>query len=179
MMPNRLAALNIDYFSDRPQQRLSMRTLDTLPECALVLDADWRVRHLNPIAEGLLELSDDINTINDSAGHAAGDTAICEVAARMQGTIRGRDTLARMGGDEFGLLLKRCPAQHARQRAEELHQAISAYPLHWQGSEFRLGISIGLVILNSTHHSVHTVLTTADAACYQAKRRSDTGPHIQ
>lgn len=122
---------------------------------------------------------DNFKSLNDTAGHAAGDLAIRQIAARLKNVVRGRDTLARLGGDEFGLLLERCPVERARQRAEQLHRAVESYALHWNGETFRLGVSIGLAFFKSRNHSLNTILAAADAACYQAKRSSGNGPHIR
>lgn len=122
---------------------------------------------------------DNFKAVNDQAGHAAGDLAIRQIAARFKEVVRGRDTLARLGGDEFGLLLERCPAAHARQRAMQLHQAVEDYVLRWNGETFRLGVSIGLAIFNTHKHSLNAILSAADAACYQAKRDGNGGPHIK
>lgn len=122
---------------------------------------------------------DNFKSVNDTAGHAAGDVAIREIAARLKDMVRGRDTLARLGGDEFGLLLERCPAERARQRAEQLHRAVDAYVLHWNGETFRLGVSIGLAIFKTHKHSLNAILAAADSACYRAKRSSGDGPRIQ
>lgn len=121
---------------------------------------------------------DNFKAINDTAGHAAGDLAIRQIAARLKNLVRGRDTLARLGGDEFGLLLENCPADRARQRAEQLHEAVESYALRWNGESFPLGVSIGLVLFKTHHHSLNSILSAADAACYQAKREAGTGPHI-
>jgi len=142
----------------------------------------WRVLqesdNVEPQAFMYLDL-DNFKSVNDTAGHAAGDLAIREVASRLKDVVRGRDTLARLGGDEFGLLLERCPAELARQRAMQLHQAVETYVLRWNGETFRLGISIGLAIFKTRKHSLNTILAAADAACYQAKRNGEGGPHIQ
>lgn len=122
---------------------------------------------------------DNFKSINDTAGHAAGDLAIRQIAARLKGLVRGRDTLARLGGDEFGLLLERCPAARARQRAEQLHRAVESYVLHWNGETFRLGVSIGLALFKTHKHSLGAILAVADSACYQAKRNGGDGPRIQ
>lgn len=122
---------------------------------------------------------DHFKTVNDQAGHAAGDLAIRQIAARFKEVVRGRDTLARLGGDEFGLLLERCPAERARQRAVQLHQAVASYALRWNGETFRLGVSIGLAMFNSRRHSINAILAAADAACYEAKREGGDGPHIK
>lgn len=122
---------------------------------------------------------DDFKSVNDTAGHAAGDLAIRQIASRFKEVVRGRDTLARLGGDEFGLLLERCPVERARQRAEQLHRAVDSYVLHWDGKTYRLGVSIGLAFFKTHKHSLNGILAAADAACYQAKRKGSDGPHIQ
>lgn len=122
---------------------------------------------------------DNFKAVNDAAGHAAGDLAIRQIASRFKGVVRGRDTLARLGGDEFGLLLENCPAELARERAQQLHRAVEAYALHWKGETYRLGVSIGLTLFKTANHSLNSILASADAACYQAKRSAGDGQHIQ
>lgn len=142
----------------------------------------WRVMQdtdsSEPHAFMYLDL-DKFKSLNDTAGHAAGDLAILQIATRLKEVVRGRDSLARLGGDEFGLLLERCPPEHARKRAVQLHQAVESYVLHWNGEMYRLGVSIGLAIFKARNHSLNTILTAADAACYQAKRTRGDGLHIK
>lgn len=122
---------------------------------------------------------DNFKALNDHAGHAAGDLAIRQIASRFKSVVRDRDTLARLGGDEFGLLLERCPAEFARERAQQLHRAVESYTLRWDGEMYQLGVSIGLAIFKTHNHSLNTILSAADAACYQAKRRTGDGQRIQ
>lgn len=122
---------------------------------------------------------DHFKDLNDHAGHAAGDLAIRQIASRFKGVVRDRDTLARLGGDEFGLLLEHCPAELARERAEQLHRAVDSYSLNWDGETFQLGVSIGLAIFKTHNHSINTILAAADAACYQAKRDKADGIHTR
>ncbi|MHB1084858.1 MAG: diguanylate cyclase domain-containing protein [Thiobacillus sp.] len=122
---------------------------------------------------------DNFKDVNDRAGHAAGDLAIRQIASRLKAVVRDQDTLARLGGDEFGLLLERCPAEHARERAEQLHRAVESYTLRWGGETYQLGISIGLAIFKTHHHSLNTILSAADAACCQAKRDEADGAYIR
>jgi diguanylate cyclase (GGDEF)-like protein/PAS domain S-box-containing protein len=122
---------------------------------------------------------DNFKALNDTAGHAAGDMAIRQIATRFKSVVRDRDTLARLGGDEFGLLLERCPAEHARQRAEQLHRVVDAYTLQWNNETYRLGVSIGLALFKTRNHSLNTILAAGDAACYQAKRNGSAKLHIQ
>lgn len=122
---------------------------------------------------------DDFKTVNDHAGHAAGDLALRQIASRFRAVVRERDTLARLGGDEFGLLLERCPAAHAHERAEQLHRAVESYALRWDGKTYRMGVSIGLALFKTHNHSLNTILAAADAACYQAKRGAANGGRIR
>lgn len=122
---------------------------------------------------------DNFKCINDTAGHAAGDLAIRQIAARLKDVVRGHDTLARLGGDEFGLLLEGCPAERARQHAEQLGGAVKSYVLRWNGGTFQLGVSIGLATFKARRHSLNAIFAAADAACYEAKREGGDGMHIR
>lgn len=121
---------------------------------------------------------DNFGAINDSAGHAAGDQAIRQIALRLRDVVRERDTLARLGGDEFGLLLERCPAELARERAAQLHRAVDSYVLRWNDASYRVGVSIGLAMFKTRNHSLNTILAAADAACSKAKRKGGAGARI-
>jgi diguanylate cyclase (GGDEF)-like protein/PAS domain S-box-containing protein len=122
---------------------------------------------------------DNFKAVNDQAGHAAGDLAIRQIALRFKGVVSERDTLARMGGDEFGLLLEHCPAEYARERAEQLHRAVESYALRWDGETYQLGVSIGLALFKTHNHSLNTILSAADTACHQVKRAGGEGVHIR
>lgn len=118
---------------------------------------------------------DNFKSVTDQAGHAAGDLAIRQIAARFKDVVRGRDTLARLEGDQFGLLMERCPVERARECAAQMHQAVESYVLCWNGKSYNLGVSIGIALFNTPRHSLNTVLAAADAACCQAKREPGTG----
>ena len=122
---------------------------------------------------------DNFKAVNDRAGHAAGDHAIRQIASRLKAVVRERDTLARLGGDEFGLLLERCPPEHARERADQLSRAVESHVFSWNNETYRLGVSIGLATFKSRNLSLNTILSAADAACYQAKREARNGVHVK
>ena len=113
---------------------------------------------------------DRFKLVNDTAGHAAGDALLRDIATRFVGQVRQSDTVARLGGDEFAVLLHRCPAPQAAAIAEKLRAAVEAYSLVWEGSSFSVGASIGLVPVDATFASHVDVLRAADSACYAAKR---------
>jgi diguanylate cyclase (GGDEF)-like protein/PAS domain S-box-containing protein len=112
---------------------------------------------------------DQFKVINDTCGHGAGDELLRSVAELMRSHIRNRDTLARIGGDEFGLLMEHCPFEQAYRLAETLLRAVQDYHFFWKGKAFRIGVSIGLVTFSDTTDSYTELFRQADAACYLAK----------
>jgi len=113
---------------------------------------------------------DRFKQVNDSGGHAAGDTMLRDVARALAPRLRKSDTLARIGGDEFAALLLDCPPAQAHTIAEGLRATVEHYALPWQGQTYRVGASIGLVSCDGGHATAADVLRAADAACYAAKR---------
>jgi diguanylate cyclase (GGDEF)-like protein len=106
---------------------------------------------------------DGLKKINDCHGHAAGDQAICAVAAALRATFRTSDLLARLGGDEFVALATMTPAQIERVRAE------MASRLQERGSGKALGVSIG-VAEYVKGESLDALIGRADEAMYREKR---------
>jgi diguanylate cyclase (GGDEF)-like protein len=122
---------------------------------------------------------DNFKAVNDQVGAAAGDLAIRQIASRMKAVVREQDILARLGGNEFGLLLERCPLELARMCAEQLLRAVQSYVLHWNNEAYQVGVSIGLTYFKTHKHSLNTILSAADVACKQAKRIAGDGAHIR
>jgi diguanylate cyclase (GGDEF)-like protein len=112
---------------------------------------------------------DHFKQINDSGGHAAGDEALRQVGALLKAQVRFVDTAARMGGDEFAVLLAGCPRERAEQIARNILSAVQKLELHWEGKTFRVGASIGVAYTNAGEYDSGTVLRAADSACYSAK----------
>ena len=112
---------------------------------------------------------DRFKIVNDTAGHSVGDRLLSELTQLLQNKIRKEDTLGRLGGDEFGLLLEKCSVSEAKQIAEQLIRAINNYRLRWKTIEFNVGVSIGVVEILSNTESAAELLSRADLACYQAK----------
>ena len=114
---------------------------------------------------------DQFKVVNDSAGHKAGDELLRQVSTLLQTHIRRRDTLARVGGDEFALLLENCPLDTAERIAEALIASVRDLRFVWQDHSFRIGASIGLITIDADSGTVEELLARADAACYTAKDR--------
>ena len=122
-----------------------------------------------PAALLLVDL-DRFKPINDTHGHAAGDAMLRAVAAAMNSRVRSGDLVVRMGGDEFALLLERCPADVASRVADEVRQAVADIRLPWGDDVLGLACSVGMAVLDSGIASADGWLAVADAACYAAKQ---------
>ena len=112
---------------------------------------------------------DQFKVVNDTAGHMAGDELLRQINMILSGMFRDRDTLARIGGDEFGLLLENCPLDHAQFIAQTIVSAIREYRFCWEGCIYQIGVSIGLASITAETENTAQLLTQADVACYIAK----------
>ena len=112
---------------------------------------------------------DQFKVVNDTCGHAAGDSLLRQLAQVLVAKMRRGDTLARLGGDEFGVLLEGCDLLHAQRVAAQLLAAIRAFRFPWEGQVFTLGASIGVVAVTSQSRDLESVMAAADTACYMAK----------
>ena len=112
---------------------------------------------------------DQFKVVNDTSGHAAGDELLCLIGDQIAHALRSVDILARMGGDEFAILLTHCSLEHGKQRAEEIRQLISQAELSKGARKFTTTASIGLVHLNNPGETPADALSAADLACYKAK----------
>src|SRR5210317_1776903 len=112
---------------------------------------------------------DQFKVVNDTFGHTAGDALLRQLSEQIQGSIRSTDILARMGGDEFGILLERCSEDRAIEVAESIRGAIEGYRFDWQDSFTTIRCSIGVVLVNSENADAASLMSSADVACYSAK----------
>ena len=112
---------------------------------------------------------DYFKTVNDTGGHAAGDQLLRKVAALLLGCVRAKDTAARVGGDEFALLLENCDIEAAERVGRNVCEQIGALQFRYEGSDFRISASIGLVVIDQHCCNGATAQTAADSALYLAK----------
>jgi len=124
-------------------------------------------RHDVPSALIYIDLN-DFKTINDTHGHAAGDTALRQVAELIAAHVRETDAVGRLGGDEFGIVLTLTPAAAAEHKAADLVAMIAATPIIHEGVEMRLGAAWGVRGLDA-NVDVETAMAEADAAMYARK----------
>jgi diguanylate cyclase (GGDEF)-like protein/PAS domain S-box-containing protein len=112
---------------------------------------------------------DDFKTVNDSLGHAAGDTLLREMTNRLRGCLRDGDTAARLGGDEFAILLEDVEDDNRCEIiAQRLLEAL-AVPFDIDGTEVTTGASIGIAIGRGGPAAPEDLMRNADLALYDAK----------
>jgi diguanylate cyclase (GGDEF)-like protein len=112
---------------------------------------------------------DRFKPVNDGAGHAAGDRLLRLVAEVIQAGCRSEDFAARIGGDEFALLLRDCPSSGARQVVQKIADAIGAIVFEAGGVTYAIGASIGIAPIDGHSPDATELMRRADAACYVAK----------
>jgi diguanylate cyclase (GGDEF)-like protein/PAS domain S-box-containing protein len=147
-LPNRL------LFNDRLNQAINLAKRNSRQFALLFLDLDR------------------FKTVNDTLGHAAGDELLQGVAARIRRQVRESDTVARVGGDEFTVIL---PDIARREEAETVARKIIAalaapFPLGSQKHSVNIGISVGIAVYPSDGSDADVLVKAADAAMYGAKK---------
>jgi len=150
--------------------------LTDLPNRTLLLDrlnsASARLRRDASRHFAILYLDlDGFKAVNDSLGHGAGDALLLEVAARLRGCVRPQDTVARMGGDEFALLLDDAGSIEDIERTAQRIQEAVCRPLLLEGAEAQVTASIGIDVVEEAGAAPDEMLRRADVAMYRAKAR--------
>jgi diguanylate cyclase (GGDEF)-like protein len=112
---------------------------------------------------------DGLKEINDTMGHAAGDAALLHVAQVLADNVRETDTVGRLGGDEFGMILANSDEHQAAEKGQALARAIERAPLIWKGAAVRLSAAWGSYSFRAVGDPSQA-LDAADRAMYQRKR---------
>jgi diguanylate cyclase (GGDEF)-like protein len=121
---------------------------------------------------------DDFKNVNDSLGHLAGDALLVAVADRFRSRLRGFDTIARVGGDEFAILVDGLTEQSGAEVVAERVREALAEPLHFSGRTASIDASVGIAIAYHSHTAPRTLLGQADAAMYRTKREGRGGYRV-
>jgi diguanylate cyclase (GGDEF)-like protein/PAS domain S-box-containing protein len=112
---------------------------------------------------------DHFRLVNDTCGHAAGDRLLRELAHVLASQVNGNEVLGRLGGDEFGLLIRDCALDEAVVRSERLRAILERHRFHAEGKSWAVGGSFGVAALDAACGTLGEVLRAADAACRLAK----------
>jgi diguanylate cyclase (GGDEF)-like protein/PAS domain S-box-containing protein len=173
-----LIARDVTYARQVTQQLTHEATHD--PLTGLVNRAEFERRLARALASaaaegaqhvlGFLDL-DGFKRINDICGHLAGDELLRQLGDILRRHMRGRDTVGRLGGDEFGILLEHCAPARAARIAEHVRRAISDHRFTCGTNTYSAGASIGIVPVQGHGACAADVLHAADVACYLAKRQ--------
>lgn len=113
---------------------------------------------------------DRFKYINDTAGHVAGDRLLVEVSQRLKSRLRGSDYLARMGGDEFAVLLTNVGASDLMTLADGFRRVLTVTPFAYGGKSYRITLSVGCARIDESSCSPGDAMAFADIACHMAKR---------
>jgi two-component system CheB/CheR fusion protein len=155
--------------------------LTSLPNRTLFLDRlRQAIAHAERSSESFAVLFidlDNFKVINDSMGHAAGDDLLKEIASRLRECVRGGDTVARFGGDEFALLIEEATVAEAEMTAHRIADAmLRPHPIGRQN--VYPGASIGICLYPNDGLDPETLLKNADSAMYQAKDGGKRSHHF-
>jgi len=121
---------------------------------------------------------DQFKVVNDTCGHVAGDELLRQLSTVLHKRVRQGDTLGRLGGDEFGVLLENCPMEDAMRVVDDLRSVVQEFRFVWEKKIFSIGVSIGIVAINTATESISTALSKADTACYAAKEAGRNRAHV-
>lgn len=121
---------------------------------------------------------DKFKVINDTAGHLAGDTLLQQIASLFESCLGKDDFLARFGGDEFGIVLSHCDILSAQAKAREIIFNVEKFSFTWTNKRFKVGVSIGIVMIDGLIGTALELLSLSDTACYIAKENGVNNLHI-
>lgn len=127
------------------------------------------LRHQEPCALLFVDV-DGLKSINDAHGHGAGDFALIEISERLKANIRNTDIAARMGGDEFALLLDHVDEEAAHEKGVSLYKAITETPAIYHGQPLHLSASIGCIMITAEEHE-DDLIARADREMYRIKEQ--------
>lgn len=156
------ALATTDFLTSLPNRRDYMARLDA--------EQARLKRDIGGCAAVLMLDLDHFKLINDDHGHATGDAVLRHIAALMHASLRKIDSLGRVGGEEFAILLPGADLEAAGMFAERLRERVAATPLLWQGESIAVTVSIGIAAMRGTDISHDAALVRADQALYCAKK---------
>lgn len=149
-----------DHLTGLPNRREFERNLNRLLHDTVTSTG----RH----AVGMIDL-DQFKVINDTFGHLAGDALLVRLAERIHHCLRDGDVLARLNGDEFGLILRDCDIETATRVANRLRDVVAQFRFSWEERPINISASLGIVEVNGNNRDPTLLLQKVDIACHEAK----------
>lgn len=132
----------------------------------------WHETQEKGLTHALLQLDmDRFKLVNDNAGHAAGDQLLRDIGQVLKATVRQSDICARIGGDEFAVLLYNISQDTVLRIMSQLNQAIKSLNFNYSGQTFEVGASIGATLITKDSPPIVEVKRQADTACFIAKNK--------
>lgn len=125
-------------------------------------------RYRQPLALLMVDI-DHFKQINDTHGHLAGDEVLKSVTLVLSDMVRANDCLARLGGEEFAVLMPQTGLEQAYTAAERLRAAIAQVRCHLQGAEVRPTVSVGIAVAAEGGETLSSLMRRSDLAMYEAK----------
>ena len=153
---------NHDELTDLPNRRFFLLRLQHALDLAF--------RSQSRLAIFFLDL-DQFKSINDTLGHDVGDELLIQVSNRLLRHVRNADTLARIGGDEFNILVENIPDKAELVKIVEKHMQLFSKPFHCCGHELNVTVSIGIALYPENGKDSITLIKHADLAMYSSKDR--------
>jgi diguanylate cyclase (GGDEF)-like protein len=114
---------------------------------------------------------DYLQRINDAFGHLAGDELLRRLVPVLKACLRDDELLARIGGDEFAVLIENCSADYAVAAGTRIRDAVQSWQFEWGEQAFQVGVSVGVVAITKLSPSLSAVFNEADSACFTAKEQ--------
>ena len=152
--------VNRSEFEHRLQNALVMATQQAVEHALMYVDLD------------------QFKLVNDSCGHYQGDQLLVKISRLITEIVRREDTVARIGGDEFALLLMDCGSEQAKQIAQQICDSMDDFRFVHQDRRFRIGASIGLVPIDKRWKTIGAAMQAADVSCYAAKDAGRNRVHV-
>ncbi|MEG7523935.1 MAG: EAL domain-containing protein [Chromatiales bacterium] len=121
---------------------------------------------------------DNFHVINDSCGYFAGDECLRQIGSLLSSQRGGNDVVSRLAANQFAILINDCQMDEAEQFTCGLHEQFRQFNFEWEGEQFDVNASIGLIPVSKDSESVATLLSAAETACNVAKDRGRNSIHI-
>lgn len=153
-LPNRL------YFEKQLEQEVTR--LQRSDECGALLFIDL----------------DRFKYFNDTAGHATGDRLLIEISRKLKARLRSCDSLARLGGDEFSIILRNLHPDSAFSVADTFRKVTDTFNFEANGKPHKIGLTVGVALINKDTLSPEEAMANADIACYIAKGNGRNQTHL-